>query len=436
MRLMDRKLINVGLIATYLCTMISSGAKASSWTDKVQLSAEGRLRSEAQNDTDFSSANDDLRFTIARFRLGFDFRPVEESSIFVQPQYSATFGQPQVVNASTASVTDSGNNVQSVPTAQTQNTSGSLFDNSLSLHQAYISHRFADSFEMKLGRQEIVYGDELLIGSVGWSNVGRSFDALKSSVSYEAMQLDLFWAKITDRNISSSGDGDSDFLGAYSVFKDVYGLTSLDFYLLFSRDPSGTPNLIHLYTYGSRLKSAWNSMDYRAEITGQYGSMLGASQSAFQADGELGYSYDWLHKSRASLHLLYASEDYNQLYPTAHKWLGHLDLLGRRNIMASAIHFQNWLNEKWGVLVDAHEFFRVQTDKPAYKLNGSTGLGTGVASKSRNIGTELDASLIYKINEALTTSGGGSFFLPGTYIERELGDKKPLKAYIEVVARF
>jgi len=32
---------------------------------------------------------------------------------------------------------------------------------------------------LKIGRQELIYGDERLIGAFGWNNIGRVFDAAK-----------------------------------------------------------------------------------------------------------------------------------------------------------------------------------------------------------------------------------------------------------------
>ena len=48
----------------------------------------------------------------------------------------------------------------------------------LILHQAYFSVNklFDLPLNLKLGRMELSYGPQRLIGAVGWHNVGRSFD--------------------------------------------------------------------------------------------------------------------------------------------------------------------------------------------------------------------------------------------------------------------
>ncbi len=52
---------------------------------------------------------------------------------------------------------------------------------SIDLHQAYFTLGNPSEFPltMKVGRQELSYGDERLIGAFDWNNIGRSFDAAK-----------------------------------------------------------------------------------------------------------------------------------------------------------------------------------------------------------------------------------------------------------------
>src|SRR2546422_2780459 len=51
----------------------------------------------------------------------------------------------------------------------------------LDLHQAYITLGNHKEFplSLKVGRQELSYGEERLIGAFAWNNIGRVFDAVK-----------------------------------------------------------------------------------------------------------------------------------------------------------------------------------------------------------------------------------------------------------------
>jgi hypothetical protein len=50
------------------------------------------------------------------------------------------------------------------------------------LHQGYVNLGNLREFPvtLKVGRRELSYGDERLVGAFDWNNIGRSFDAIKA----------------------------------------------------------------------------------------------------------------------------------------------------------------------------------------------------------------------------------------------------------------
>jgi hypothetical protein len=75
------------------------------------------------------------------------------------------------------SVYGEGQNSDSTGDHDTRNPGRDPFD----LYQAFVILGNAKEFPLtaKVGRQELIYGDERLIGASDWSNTGRSFDAAK-----------------------------------------------------------------------------------------------------------------------------------------------------------------------------------------------------------------------------------------------------------------
>jgi hypothetical protein len=59
---------------------------------------------------------------------------------------------------------------------------------SVELNQAYVDYDVANWLKVKAGRQEIKWGDESLIGAVGWRNLSTSFDAIRTFITPEFMQ--------------------------------------------------------------------------------------------------------------------------------------------------------------------------------------------------------------------------------------------------------
>src|SRR6266850_3464545 len=62
------------------------------------------------------------------------------------------------------------------------------------LHQAFVQIGNPKLFPLvaKVGRQELIYGDERLIGQSDWTNVRRTFDAAKLRYEVEGFWVDAF----------------------------------------------------------------------------------------------------------------------------------------------------------------------------------------------------------------------------------------------------
>ena len=64
----------------------------------------------------------------------------------------------------------------------------------IDLHQGFFTVGNTNEFPLmvKVGRQELVYGEERLIGAFDWNNIGRSFDAAKVRWLNDWGSVDLF----------------------------------------------------------------------------------------------------------------------------------------------------------------------------------------------------------------------------------------------------
>lgn len=123
------------------------------WQDSessLRLRLEDRLRWEIREDADFRKAVEDQNdFLGQRLRAGFHLRLGPPLAIFAEGQDSRHFGADAEAAKIRWRYTD--------------------------LRQAYLEVRNVGGLEglsAKLGRQELVYGEERLVGAFGWSNVG------------------------------------------------------------------------------------------------------------------------------------------------------------------------------------------------------------------------------------------------------------------------
>ena len=308
-----------------------------------------------------------------------------------------------------------------------------LQDIDLNLHQGYLRLQ-APCYTLDVGRFEMIYGDHLMIGNVGWNQTGRAFNGgrlhitpsggtgawldLFATLNNEGTALQLDTIPLSDRNIGSL---DHYLLGAYAGLGALVG-AELDLYLLTKVWLGGTaPGMAGAQsvdpaaqlTFGARVKGAAGALDYRAEAGVQFGARKGGNNPtlqpvsvfAYQADAELGVKP--VKGLRLAAQGFIASGDdpetedtveaWDQHYPTAHKFLGLTDVFGgRSNVLGGAVHGSLAIGQSLQATVSGHLFTRPETPE-------------GVDGYA---GSEVDAGLAYALAPSTSFRGLYGVFLP------------------------
>ena len=390
-------------------------------TGKVKLAKQIRTRG-LFDGTDFNNETPAKRLTLLRVRLDAAFQPAENISTFVQLQDSRSYGsEPNTVTS-------------------LQN---------IDLHQAYIqaNNFLIDPLTLKVGRMELAYGGQRLIGSVGWHNVGRAFDG--TLLQYKAngkLQFDLFGTKLVQQaNPDDVEDTGSYFGGIYATIKPKKS-HHLEFYALgeLNRDETiqGEDDLRRL-TIGTHDKGKFSAIDYEVEVAAQLGKrhniQTKASQdiAAYMLTGSVGYTINTKHKPRFAVSYDYLSgqevgdKDYkafDTLFATNHKFYGFMDYFlnipvntggaGLGDLMA---RFSIDPHEKFTVKADFHQF------NSAKKVNDKN-----------NYGQEVDLTLVYRYHKVLGFTFGVSMFAPGELIKARFDGSDDLAfwSYLMTTANF
>ena len=272
----------------------------------------------------------------------------------------------------------------------------------LHIYEARLRYHPSQRLFVDIGRFELAYGDLRVLGNVGWSQIGRSWDGLRLGIrSREALDLDLFATSYADGD-EGFLDDDSFLFGAYATLNEPFGalLDTLDLYLLYDLEAFDNAEGRDLYMVGTRLDAGAGDFDFNAE---------GGIQliSSIRPDNEWAYFYDLeishpIDTSRIFVgHSMASGDDpdsdltaYDQLYPTAHAWMGYMDLVGpRSNLMELRGGLQTHLGPA-SLEAKAHLFQRLQPD-------------------SEIVGTELNAKLFAPLTEHLTLGIGGGLFFGG-----------------------
>jgi len=313
-------------------------------------------------------------------------------------------------------------------------TLGDFRADNIDLHQGYVRYRGKklDWLTTTVGRQEVNFGGQRLVGAAGWMQQGRSFDGIRMDAVQGRTTVSLVGFQLRESTAPTVVD-DSEMLGVYTTVRDV-GPGALDLYWLYDR-MNGTAETDE-HTYGARY--AWGgTITGRIEATGQTGTRVGQDLSAFMVGGRIGGTFA---DGRVGLTLWYdylSGDDdlsdgetkvFSTLYASNHMYYGSADLFlnipkhtGGYGLSDLAVKGLLKLNDRSSLKVDYHSFSAAE----------SAALGNG------HFADELDVTLSHRYTPNLKLVSGLSFVFQDDALAT-LGrlDENLTRVYVMLTARF
>ncbi len=269
--------------------------------------------------------------------------------------------------------------------------SGGVTHPSLGLYEGNLTLQIGSAVTVQAGRLVLNYGDEMVIGQLGWHPAARSFDGARLRIQPEddGIWVDAFWTLVQEGGPGSFGVNDVYFYGLYAALGPLVGAdTALDAYVFGlqsneSTDPvtAVTTDWSLLVHIGARVRHRVSLVDFRVEgglQVGRVGRPTPADASQLLAghvDGEVGVNL-LSDRLRIGAHGFYASGDdpatpemegYAQLFPTAHAFLGLSDVMGARtNVAGGALHVLGKPIDQLRIALDLHTFTRPEAAADHY----------------------------------------------------------------------
>ncbi len=287
---------------------------------------------------------------------------------------------------------------------------------------------------VRVGRQELQYGKERLISPLDWSNNRRIFEGglVRLRGPDGAWTADFFVTSpvIIDRNEFNERDDDHLFSGAYATRKFTNSrVAGVDIYALALNSINDAAVDEDRYTLGGRV---WGeiieNVSYDFEAAYQFGDLDAADIRAFMLAAEVDYTFsDVRYAPWIGLGVGYASGDddpadgdvetFNQLFPLGHAFLGSIDAVGRQNIIDLRATVGAWPVAKTiRVRADLHFFWLADDDDALYNAGGGV-LRAGNGTENE-VGTELDLTVLYKMNRYTSVLAGYNHFFAGDLIDQ------------------
>ena len=362
---------------------------------EAKLSYDGQIRLRSEYDLkSVHRSRHSKTFHDLRTRVGLKFEPTDKAMVYIQLQDSRRLGNPS---------------------------SGSLeATNNVDLHQAYFEIKDAvfNDLVVKAGRFELVYGNQRVFGSVGWNNVGRSWEGAVASYRPKDFRADFFYLKRIELN-DEDYNRDFDIYGLYGTIWPIH-LDLFWFYELDADSNGYVQEKLKRHNLGCYFESSHRDFDLIVQGNYQFGekpygpgSEVIQDISAYMFNTEIGYTFYGRLPGRVAAGIDYTSGDehrdpnnytgYTGVYYTAHKFMGYMDYFpqGTYGLFDKFLNLRLKPSKRWSAGVDLHHF---TAPKMVHVSPNNV--------NSEDMGTEIDLTVEHKSVKEVNITGGFSVFFP------------------------
>ncbi|MBS1806430.1 MAG: alginate export family protein [Acidobacteria bacterium] len=344
----------------------------------VKFSAEGRVRFETLHGVQFNPK--DNTYLLQRLRLNLTATPSSSLRLVLQAQDARVF----FTNASP------------IPASQKD-----AID--LRIGYAEIGNYETRALTLRAGRQGLDFGEGRLLSDGDWSNVGRSFEAMRLTFRYSRLRLDAFSGvsdKISIDSLAAPTPGEH-FHGMYASLSKIIPKAALEPYLFWKlehkvKGEMGKLGNLDERTVGLRwVGDVPHGIDYGMESAVQRGTFASEPVSAWATHLIVRYSFRdprhmpkiWAEVNRGSGDL--DSKDgrhgaFDTLFGSSHDKFGVADQFCWTNLTHSRVGLQFRASNKlaistaenWLWLTDSHDGI-YSSGKVAIISNGLNGAFIG-----------------------------------------------------------
>lgn len=402
-------------------TVIASLMMLSTFAQQFDVSAEVRPRYENKHgySTLLNENTDGSNFVSQRTRLNFNYGQ-EKIRLGVSLQNVRVWGDVSTLSSD---------------------------DNAIALHEAWAEAILSNEVTLKFGRQEIVYDDHRIFGSVGWAQQARSHDAfLFKYTPNENNRLDIGLALNSDSqsnidNLYSNAAGYKVF--QYAWYHGDFNDFGLSFLLLNTGieylDGNNDQTVDYMQTIGPRLTYKSGMFNANAATYFQTGKTANIDVSASYFSGNIGYKISDTFSAGLGMEYLSGKDmddtdadvkSFAPLFGTNHKFNGWMDYfyvgnhggsVGLTDINATIAYAK----DKFSAKVIPHLF------------SSAADIYDGATKMDNNLGTEIDLTLGYKLSKDIMLNAGYSLMFATESMEvLKGGDKDENNSWAWVMFTF
>jgi hypothetical protein len=397
----------------------------------LRFSGEYRMRLEGVDGAGFKPDSSDA-FLLSRLRINMRVSPTYWMRFYVQGQDAQSFWRNQKPDAPP-------------------------YEDTMDVRQAYAEFGKAEAptLLLRVGRQELFFGEQRLIGHLNWTNTARSFDAARLTVQKGKYKVDFFAASVVNLQEGSANkraDGNN-IHGAYGSITKLVPNATIEPYAFWrlargTRTEAGVAANTDRKVYGGRFVGKLPAnFDYNIEAVGQVGTVGTDDVRASASHVALGYTLASVkNKPRIVLEYNYASGDetpgdaiqqtFDQLYPTGHDKLGLADQVGWKNIHDLRTGVEYKPTPKLSTALFYHSWWLASPKDALYNAAGNAIVRVAAGTAGRHVGHEASIQMGYSLNATTSIGAGYANIFPGTFLKNATPGKQYRTPYLMLTHSF
>ena len=302
-------------------------------------------------------------------------------------------------------------------------------NNNIGLFEAYADIKLSENMRTKIGRQMIALDDDRIFGTFDWHPAGRSHDAL--NISWKKQNTDVQTYFAFNQNYNTIGNVNNpagqyfspENAQPYQHLQMIYAKYNFTpkHYLSVLANNIGFKDLktdnktYNMQTIGANYFGNGNLWNVGLSAYYQFGETnVGRKTSAtllsavvdykINKPSKIGLGIDYLSGDNTNKPTQEATNIFNPLYGTHHKFYGIMDYFytgnphGNVGLLDTYVRYSSVINPKLSISAVGHLF---NSGAKIYQNN---------QKKSNYLGSELDLSFNYNIMKNISLTGGYSNF--------------------------
>ena len=302
-------------------------------------------------------------------------------------------------------------------------------NNNIGLFEAYADIKLSENMRTKIGRQMIALDDDRIFGTFDWHPAGRSHDALNISWKKQNTEVQTYFA--FNQNYNTIGNVNNP-AGQYfspenaqpyqhlQMIYAKYNFTPKHYLSVLAnnigfKDFKTDNKTYNMQTIGANYFGNGNLWNIGLSAYYQFGETnVGRKTSAtllsavvdykINKPSKIGFGIDYLSGDNTNKPTQEATNIFNPLYGTHHKFYGIMDYFytgnphGNVGLLDTYVRYSTVINPKLSISAVGHFF---NSGAKIYQNN---------QKKSNYLGSELDLSFNYNIMKNVSLTGGYSNF--------------------------